>query len=109
MKGKLFVAGILFACLMFTGCPDTLVHNEPLDCTGAYSVAPSDESAWAAVEQVAVESGYGVVNLNPAIVPVVSDGDGYLLIEFTNNKAAVIKVTRTNTEIVYKDWVAYSL
>lgn len=107
MKGKLIVASILLACLMFTGCPDTLIHNKQLDCTEAFRVSSSDESAWVAVAPVAIESGYGVVNLNPDIVTVISDGDWYKLIEFTNNRAAIIKVTRTGTEIVYRDWILF--
>ena len=90
---------------MFTGCPNDLVVKT-LDCSSAYEITRSSAADWEVVEPLASDSGYGVSNLT-LTPPVMSDGDGYIDIGLAGGKFAIVKVTVSGANFVYKDWILY--
>lgn len=111
MKAKLFVFSIVLAAIMFTGCPDTLVHAEPLDCTGATVCADVTSSmTWddviASVNGIRYDQGYGIdMSTVSFTVPVTSDGERVFEIAWLNGQFVYIRVNVTGSSVTYKDWI----
>ena len=111
MKAKLFVFGIVLAAIMFTGCPDTLVHDEPLNCTGATvcdDITPSMtwDDVIASANGIQYDQGYGVdLSTVSFTVPVTSEGERVFVIEWPNGHCAYVRVNVTGNSVTYKDWI----